>query len=401
METNFSLWHRQQETIAQGALTNSKHPHMHIFGVSPTHAVRSKDCYIWDVDNKRYLDYICGLGTNLVGYGNELVADYVEKFLRGGVSPSLPTPVEIQAVEELRAMLPMAERVKWLKSGSEACAAALIIARAYTGRALVYSDGYHGFNAEFTSLTPPAWGCPPTNNIEKLPPLDQVDLSNAAAVIVEPVITDWSNERKKYLYELHEKCQKAGCLLIFDEIITGFRFTQHFVSRWLNIEPDLVCLGKAVANGLPLSAVVGPKKIMDGNYFVSSTYAGDVISLSAAVKTMNLLKANQDYSIETLWDAGRRFKEAFNEIEPEIVRMDGYPTRGVFTGTAEAKALFFQEMATAGILFCNSWFINFHLAKHHGETLNIAKSVLTRIKTGQAKMRGAMPQSPFSARARS
>lgn len=392
----YMLWHRQQQTIAQGALTNSKHPRMHVMGVFPTHAAKSKGCHIWDEQGRQYIDYICGLGTNLLGYGHGLIKDYVIKHMDQGTSPSLPTPLEAQAVEELRTMLPHAERVKWLKTGSEACAAALIIARAYTGRSLVLSDAYHGWSNEFVSLTPPAHGCPPNANIQKLTQTDS--FKNVAAIIIEPVITDYSNERKQWLYKLMETAKRDGALVIFDEVITGFRFHQYFVSRWLNVEPDLMVLGKAIANGFPLSAVTGRKEIMDGDYFVSSTYAGDTVSLAAAVKTMNLMRT--EYKIERLISDGQDFIDRFNKICPEVITIEGYPTRGVFKAEPMAKALFFQEMAIAGVLFCSSWFYNYDLMEHKKSVLSIAKQVLLRIKCGEVKLKGKMPESPFATKVR-
>jgi glutamate-1-semialdehyde 2,1-aminomutase len=397
---DFSHWHAQENAIAQGALTNSKHPKMHVFGVYPTHcdALKNYDCYLFSHDGKKYIDFICGLGTNLLGYGNDLIARHVAPYLRHAQSPSLPTELEVKAVEELRTLLPMAERVKWLKSGSEACSAAVKIARAHTGRSLIYSDAYHGWHSEFTTLTPPANGCPYSPHIKKL--TEEADLNDAAAVIIEPVITDWSDERRQYLYDLASKAKHSGCLLIFDEVITGFRFTQNFVCRWLNIEPDMVIVGKAIANGFPLAGVVGKKDIMDGDYFVSSTYAGETMSLAAAIKSMNLMRTNSDYDLAKLWAAGANFLERFNNIWPEGLKIEGYPTRGVFKGSPTAKALFFQEMADAGVLFCSTWFFNHHLAKHTQEIINLSNQIMKRIRLGEAKLRGELPQSPFAMRAR-
>lgn len=396
----FDLWHRQQNTIAQGALTNSKHPKMHVFGTYPTHcdALRNYDCYLVGEDGKKYIDFICGLGTNLLGYGNDHIARYVAPYLRHAQSPSLPTVLEIQAVEELRTMLPMAERVKWLKSGTDACNASVKIARAYTGRKLILSEAYHGWGSEFTSLTPPAHGCIPSEWMQPL--ADRKSFKDVAAVIIEPVITDWSDERRKWLYWLSEQTRKDGCLLIFDEIITAFRFKEYFVFRWLNIEPDMVLVGKCIANGFSLSGVVGRREIMDSDYFVSTTFAGETTALAAAIKTMNMMRTNTDFDLKKLWDNGADFIEQFNAIWPEGLTIEGYPTRGVFKGSPIAKALFFQEMALSGVLFCSTWFYNHHLCAHKKEVINLAKHVLDKIRLGSVKLKGEMPQSPFAMKVR-
>jgi glutamate-1-semialdehyde aminotransferase len=540
----FDLWHRQQNTIAQGALTNSKHPSMHVYGVYPTHcdALRNYDCYLIGEDGKKYIDFICGLGTNMLGYGNDLIARHVAPYLRHAQSPSLPTVLEIQAVEELRTMLPMAERVKWLKSGTAACSAAIKIARAHQGvrdgkenvlemfaqevinqflsrcdderrsklamqempngvsehsersgtlqkrdsnisenekrpkihkklskeihedlaenetckksekallpsnqsgqswfdkenvlqsmwqqksssssrglhetivremvmrassrrgtpKFLILSDGYHGHDDQFTSLTGPHSGC--LKDLAILPLKNNEDMIEyAAGVIIEPVITDWSDDRRKDLYKLHETCKKHGCLLIFDEIISAFRFREYFVCRWLNIEPDMVLVGKCIANGFALSGVVGKKEIMDSDYFVSTTFAGETCALAAAIKTMNMMRTNPDFDLKKLWENGADFIEQFNAIWPEGLTIEGYPTRGVFKGSPTQKALFFQEMAISGVLFCSTWFYNHHLCAHKKEVINLAKHILDKIRHGSVKLKGDLPQSPFAAKVR-
>ncbi len=396
---NYTNWEHQQRTIAQGILTNSKHPKSMVFGCYPTHAIRSKGCHIWDNEENKYIDYICGLGTNLLGYGNDKIAQKIQDFLFIGNSPSLPTPYEASLIEDIRTILPMAERVKILKTGSEACSAAVTIARAYTGNSLILSEGYHGWHNEFTQLTDPANGCPHSKNIKKLD--SRKNFYGVGAVIIEPVIIEWNDKRRNWLYWLREETKKSGTLLIFDEIITGMRFKDFSVARAMRIEPDMVLLGKALGNGFPISVVCGKKEWMDGNYFVSSTYAGDILSIAAARETIRQLKTNTSYSLEYLWDAGQHFIGEFNMIDSDLIQIKGYPSRGIFMGDPKFLALFMQEMALAGILFCKSWFYNFDLIKHHNEVLGAAKQVIYRIKNGEVKLKGEMPVSPFATKVRS
>lgn len=388
---------RAKASIAQGALTNSKRPECMVNGVYPTHLLRGQGGYVFDTSNKRYADYICGLGSNILGYSDSYVNTAVISQLTKGVNLSLSTVLEVETAETLKGLFPFVDAVKFLKTGSEACAAAVRIARAKTGRVRVLSAGYHGWQSEFVSLTPPALGIPTQVGIFSYEPglLD----SDTAAVIVEPVMTDYSRERVEWLKDLRERCTKYGALLIFDEIITGFRFPRFSVSNYWGIEPDLICLGKAMANGHPISAVGGKYTVMNcGEYFVSSTFAGETVSLAAAKATMEALRRKFDLS--SLWEKGEEFLSQFNAIWPEKIQIVGYPTRGVFRGDPLVKALLWQEACRAGILFGPSWFFNFPLIEQTFPTISTCRDILTRIKSNQVTLQGEMPLSPFSQRAR-
>lgn len=395
-------WERAQQAIGQGYLTNSKSPKAHVFGVYPTHVTRGYGCDLYapgpDGQERRYVDFICGLGTNLLGYSNPEVRQAIHEALDYGWSHSLPTTLEVETAETLKELMPV-EAVKFLKTGTEACMAAVRIARAATGRKKILSEGYHGWSDLFVSLTPPAEGVPEDPNMQLFTSLEQVD-SETAAVIVEPVIVDWSPARIKWLKELRETCDRCGALLIFDEIITGFRFKQFSVASASEVLPDLLCLGKGMGNGMSISAVGGSAKLMHGSYFVSSTYAGECLSLSAAKKVMSLLKRRHPWDIDVLWEKGARWTLLFNEIAPELVKLRGYPTRGVFEGDSETLALFFQECCKSGVLFGKSWWMNWHLAECGDWIIGMCSDVLTRIKRGNVRLEGELPTSPFAMKVR-
>lgn len=410
----FRLHRRAQECIAQGYLTNSKRPESHVKGVYPTHVRYGQGCYLWDHDDKRYMDFITGLGTNLLGYGHEIVNQAIAAQLRGGYSHSFATHHELETAEKVKELFPFVDCVKFLKSGSEACSAAVRIARAATGRDVVYSEGYHGWHDGFVSLTPPAKGVPEQwtspnecsasrawqTLSENAPSATRSDyVGEAAAVIVEPVITDWSDERRKWLQDLRERCTRDGTLLIFDEVISGFRFPRYSVASFWGITPDLIVLGKAMGNGMPIAAVGGKYAVMNGaEYFVSSSYAGEVLSLAAAKATMTLLQTK--FSLGNLWKDGEEFQKEFNSVCPEKVRIEGYPTRGVFAGDSVAKATFFQEACKAGFLFGPSFFLNFPAAAEWKIAMNALKLILGRVARGEVKLEGEMPKSPFAQRVR-
>lgn len=274
--------------------------------------------------------------------------------------------------------------------------AAVRIARTATGRSKVLSHGYHGWSDGFVSLTPPAYGTVPAQ-FELMTSLEQID-TDTACVIVEPVITDAGNERIHFLRELRKRCTEKGAVLIFDEIITGFRFQGHGVCNAWGITPDLICLGKCIGGGLPLSAVGGPASLMDDDrYFVSSTFAGESLSLLTAITFMETLQKGR--LNDRVQDEGGLFKQRFNEMTPDI-QIEGYATRGVFVGDPIDKALFFQEACKAGILFGPTWFWCVPHAEYSDATLNACKTILERIDRGEVQLEGELPSSPFAQRAR-
>lgn len=385
---------RADQVIAQGCLTNSKHPRSHVRGVYPTHLLKGEGCRVIDADGNLYLDFICGLGSSLFGFAHTEISAAVMSQIHKGSALSFATTLEVEVAEKLIQAFPWCQSVKFLKTGSEACSAAIKIARAATGRKLVISEGYHGWHDDFVSLSPPALGVPKRDWIRKLEkteyPPDEV-----AAVIVEAVTLDTSDEYFNWLRELRENCTRTGTMLIFDEVITGFRFPGMSVAKFSGIEPDLICIGKAMGGGLPISAVMGKHAVMNcDEYFVSSTFAGDTLALAACKKTIEMLQGK--YRLEDLWERGLNFQKRFNALWPEGVTIKGYPTRGVFEGNEMTKALFFQEACKAGILFGPSFFYNFSHMTINDQVIASCDDILMRIKQGNVRLEGEMPKKPFA-----
>ena len=392
---------RNKTWIGQNCLTNSKHENSHIRGIYPKTVIAGTNATLIARDGanyKRYIDFICGLGTNLFGYGNNKICDAINRSIRNGISHSLPTHYEGLAAEKLSMLFPWVEKYKFICTGSQACSAAVKMARAYTGRYIALSEGYHGHDDMFVSLTPPANGIPPHPHMAKLTNLSDIT-EHVAAVIVEPIITDNSVERIQWLADLRQKCTETGTVLIFDEVITGFRYLNYSVSQNYKIRPDLMCLGKAIGSGIPLAAVCGRSDILDGNYFVSSTNAGNVAGLAACIAGVELLTGSPDYNIERLWESGQYFINKFNEMHDGI-KLEGYPTRGSFVGDPMVKALFFQECCRGGVMFGPSWFFNFDHLSDMDFVLETCESVLNRINRGEIKLEGMMPESAFAAKVR-
>jgi glutamate-1-semialdehyde aminotransferase len=389
-----------KEYIAHGALVNSKRAESHVYGVYPVVAVRGSGPHFWDHAKNRYIDFICALGTQYFGYGNRRIAQAMDSQAKNGVLFSVASTKVAEVAHDLRDIFTHCDRMRFLKSGSDGCSAAIRIARTFTGRDTILSDGYHGYHDSFTSLTSPATGCPSSDNlhIKSLKDISQVNES-VAAVIIEPIIIDASQERIDYLYKLRDACEKSKTLLIFDETITAYRFKDFSVARTFHVKPDISVQGKCLANGMPFSMVGGRKDVMEADYFVSTSFAGEALTLAAVSECIKMIRG--EYSPADLWNKGIDFLEEFNSIAPDIVSIEGYPTRGVLRAANDTvKALFMQECCRGGVIFGPSWFYSHDLHKCNQEVFQTVRESIARIKNGKAKLLGRIPQSPFAQKVR-
>jgi len=385
---------RADAAIAHGALTNSKRPECFVKGVYPAHMAKGKGCYLWDHDNKRYIDFVCGLGSNLLGYAHEEITQAIVRQAQLGTTLSLGTDMEVETAEKVKELFPFIEKVRFLKTGSEACSAAIRIARAYTGKKYIYSNGYHGWHDDFVSLTPPAYGVPERNWMHSR----YDNYHELAACITEPVQTKVDCSIAGGLAYLKLLMSEKRALTIFDEVITGFRYPQFSVATETGVTPDLICLGKAMGGGLPIAVVGGKSEIMDSDYFVSSTFAGETLSLAASLKLMQLLQTK--YDVGYLWEKGNQFLEKFNNIWPEGVTLEGYATRSVLKGSDLNKALFMQECCKAGILIGPSFFFIFPHIELMEQVISTFSDILKRIRAGEVKLEGEMPKQAFAQKVR-
>jgi glutamate-1-semialdehyde aminotransferase len=382
-----------QNSIAHGALTNSKRLTSFVAGVYPSYAVKGHNEKFYTFDGKAYIDYLGALGTNFFGYANQSVNLAINNALSDGVLYSLGSHSEVEYARMFKNKFSYVDKIRILKSGSEGCSAAVRIARAYTGRDKVLTEGYHGWHDEFTSLTPPAKGVPKRGyNIKKFDWKHITD--DVAAIIVEPVILDYGFQRREFITRLRSACDQHGIVLIFDETITGFRFKKLSVANYWGIHPDLTIMGKALANGLPLSVVGGKSGIMGCDYFVSSTYSGDRLALEAGIECLKLIGG--EFNPSHLWDKGLEFIERMNEVLNPSIELLGYPTRGSFTGNKMLKTLYFQEMVKLGWFFHpHTWFYNKYLHQHLDHVVECSKTVVRRILSGDVKLEGIPYGLPF------
>jgi glutamate-1-semialdehyde 2,1-aminomutase/spore coat polysaccharide biosynthesis protein SpsF len=304
-------------------------------------------------------------------------------------------------------MIPCAEMVRFGKNGSDATAGAVRLARAYTGRDRVACCGYHGWQDWYIGSTSFNRGVPKAvqaltltfeyNDIDSLKRLFAEHPRQLAAVILEPIGV--VAPRDGFLQRVGELCRREGCLLIFDEVITGFRLARGGAQEYFGVVPDLACFGKAMANGYPLSAVVGPREIMKtfDETFFSFTFGGETVSLAAAEATM---KEIIDKSvIAHLWEQGEKLLDGTNVLARDFgmerfVRCTGLPPRTVVTFQDESgreslllKSLFQQECLKRGILFSGGHNICFtHSVDDIEMTLRVYRAAMEILR--EATQRG-------------
>ncbi|HEU5218472.1 MAG TPA: aminotransferase class III-fold pyridoxal phosphate-dependent enzyme [Gemmatimonadales bacterium] len=281
--------------------TGSKRPDA-LFGAGeqdglPIRMSQSAGARVWDDTGREYLDFIMGLGAVALGYGHpDVIAAGVDALERGGIGPLAPEEEECLG-EDLASMIPAMEEVRFLKTGAEAVAAAVRLARAFTGRDRVMGCGYHGWldwcssGAGVPEAVSSLYTPLPFNEPERCAALIRQAGDRVACVVVEPVIE--AEPDPEWLRAIREETRRTGAVLVFDEIKTAFRVSLGGAcGRWGG-EPDLIVLGKAMANGFPLAAVGGRAEIMRQvrNTWISSTMATEFMSFAAARATLEVARA--------------------------------------------------------------------------------------------------------------
>jgi glutamate-1-semialdehyde aminotransferase len=381
-ERSLALLARARRVVPGASQTLSKGPQMFVEGAYPVFLERGSGCRVWDVDGHEYVDWILGLASITLGYAYPAVVEAVAAQARQGSIFSLPHPLEVEVAERLTQLIPCAEMVRFLKTGSEANAAVVRVARAATGRDIVLYCGYSGWHDWYAITTSRSKGIPKdfarfivAFDYNDLPSLERAldeHHGQVAAVIMEPVLLDAPTPG--FLEGVKAAAHRHGALLIFDEIVSGFRWAQGGAQEHFGVVPDLATFGKGMANGLPLAAVVGRAELMREfeDVFVSSTFGGDTLALAAARATLD--EYARQPVIEHLWRMGRRFQEGFRRaaeragVPAECVGYPVHPKIGFLAEREETRrlvmSLFLQETARRGVLF---HFAGFNVSFSHRE----------------------------------
>ena len=284
--------------------TGSKRPDA-LFGAGdepgvPRRMTRARGCRVWDADGREYLDYVMALGAVALGYGHEAVNRAAQVALDAGVVGPLPPVLEAELAEALARRMPWLERVRFLKTGAEAVAAAVRLARVATGRELVFGCGYHGWldwsqgRAEGVPAgTSAVFAELPFNDAAQARGMIRDAGSRLAAVVVEPLVV--SEPSREWLETLRAETRRVGAVLVFDEIKTAFRIAIGGAAERWGVQPDLAVLGKALANGFPLAVVGGRAELMEHAHrtWISSTLATEAVALAAAQATLAVFEREQ------------------------------------------------------------------------------------------------------------
>lgn len=370
---------RAEKTIPLGSQTFSKSKIAYPKGSSPLFIKRGQGCQVWDVDNNQYTDFVSGLLSISLGYCDPDVDAAVIEQMKSGVIFSLPHQLEMEVAELLVELVPCAEMVRFGKNGSDATSAAIRLARAYTGREHVAVCGYHGWQDWYIGSTTRDLGVPNVtktlthvfqyNDIESLKQLFVDYPGKIAAIIMEPMNTTYP--KADFLTQVKELCHQHGALFILDETITGFRYSLGGAQELFNVTPDLATFGKGMANGYPISAVVGRRDIMMlmEDIFFSGTFAGETLSLAATKATLGVIKENN--VVEHLKLIGDKLQLGLNKIINDMqaqqwLSVTGHPAWSFLNigdhgpyNALELKSLFLQEMSARGFLLGGGHNLNY------------------------------------------
>jgi glutamate-1-semialdehyde 2,1-aminomutase len=360
---------RARKVLANGELAMSARPLLFgENGVYPEFLAEAKGCRVVDTTGGVYVDWLVGWGSALLGYGRPEIESAIRRQLAAAPTLSMPNRLEVEVAEKITGLIPCAEMVAFGKNGSDAVTAAVRLARAITERDVILQFGFHGFHDWFAASDRTIRGIPtcfrglvhafPYNDIRALEGLFDRHRGRVAAVLMEPFRAELPKEG--FLEKVRDLAHRHDALLIFDEMVTGFRVARGGGQEVTGVVPDLACYGKALANGMPLSALVGPRELLRGadSLGVDMTCRGETLSLAAAGAALGLYATEP--IAERVAEVGRRIAAGIEEEAARAripLRLAGHPARmelefedhGRLTKRA-ALGLFVQQCLERGVI---------------------------------------------------
>jgi len=334
-------------------------------GGNPVFIAKAKGAKMWDIDGNEYIDYVSSWGPMIVGHADERVIKAINDTAQNGTSYGAPTVAETELAEQIKKMKPSMDIVRMVNSGTEACMSALRLARGYTGRDkfIKFEGCYHGHADSFLikagsgALT---LGLPDSpgvtkgtahdtltaryNDLEDVARLFESHGDDIAAVILEPVVGNMGVviPDKEFLEGLRALTQKYDALLIFDEVMTGFRLAKGGAQEYFGITPDITCLGKIIGGGLPVGAYGGRKEIMEklapaGPIYQAGTLSGNPLAMSAGLATLKIIDETPDFH-KNLEEKSARLEKGLREN----LKQTGH--KGVINRVGSMITLFFTEL---------------------------------------------------------
>ncbi|WP_194837297.1 glutamate-1-semialdehyde 2,1-aminomutase [Nocardia sp. XZ_19_369] len=365
---------RLHDLVPGGAHTYARGADQYPEDMAPI-LLRGSGCHVWDCDGNEYLEYGMGLRSVTLGHGYRPVLDAVTAAIADGVNFSRPTELELLAAEDFLSLVPGADMVKFAKNGSDATTAAVRLARAATGRVVVavcdqpffsVDDWFIGTTEMSSGIDDPATVKFPYHDLSAL--ADVLAAVPVACVIMEAA-TALAEPEPGYLQGVRALCDRYGVLLVFDEMITGFRWSAGGAQQVYGVRPDLSCWGKAMGNGFPISALAGKREFMelgglrtdrDRVFLLSTTHGPETASL-AAFRAVVRAYASTD-PVARMERAGRRLAEAVNAIAADLgiadyLRVAGRPSCLIYltlnskgAPSQAFRTLFLQELLMRGVL---------------------------------------------------
>lgn len=376
---------------------------------SPLFIDHAKGSKIVDVDGKEYIDYVCSWGPGILGHADDRVIKAVQDACAKGLTFGAPTEKETILAEMVQEIMPSMEMMRLVNSGTEAVMSAIRVARGYTGRDKIvkFRGCYHGHSdgllvkagsGALTQAVPDSLGVPADytkntlvaeyNDINSVKQLFEQYGKEIATVVVEPVAANMGvvPPKQGFLEELREITQQYGALLIFDEVITGFRLSLGGAQEYYGITPDLTTLGKIIGGGMPMAAYGGRREIMEkvaplGGVYQAGTLSGNPIATTAGITTLRILKENADHIYPQIADATRQLADAARDTFGDRVQVNqvGSLMSVFFTkepvvdynsatsADTEAYAAYFNAMLQQGIYLAPSQFESMFVSAVHSK----------------------------------
>ena len=415
MKTGQNLYKRAKKIIPGGTMLLSKRPELFLPENWPSYFSKAKGAKLWDLDNNEYIDMsIMGIGTNSLGYGNDEVDEAVSNTIRKGNLSTLNCPEEVYLAEKIIDINPWADMVRFARTGGEANAIAIRIARAASGKNNVAICGYHGWhdwylsanigskNGLNTHLLPGLnpLGVPTNledtvfpfdyNNIEMLIEIcDHKDIGVIKMEVIRNI-----EPKDNFLQKVRDLATKKGIVLIFDECSSGFRESFGGIFNNYSVYPDMAMFGKTIGNGYALTAVVGKKSVMEAaqSTFISSTFWTERIGPTAALATLEIMEREKSW--ETITATGGKMQKGWKDLAKSHgldITVSGIPAMTTYSFNSENSAIYktfiTQEMLKKGFLAST----NFYACTAHKEKhLNLYFEALDGIYATIAKCESAV-----------
>ncbi len=398
-----ALYQRACELMPWGTQTNAKRPVEAFAGDMPLFVDRAQGCRLRTPEGRWFIDYRAALGPILLGYRHPEVDAAVREQLERGVLFSMASPIEVGVAERLVRAVPSLEQVRFMKTGNDANLSAVRLARAFTGRDHLATCGYHGYGDWFacgtgapaSTVTSDVTGVPKAldalvtrvayGDLEALERVFETRGHEIAAFITVPY--DWGETvAREFVERARQLTEQHGSLLVFDQVLTGFRLARGGAQDYFGVVPDLSTYAKALANGYPLSAYGGRRDVMETLYRVTitTTYAGETLSLAAAAATLDVVE--REPVIEHVWAMGELLRDGFDRAAEHRgleARSIGLPpavqvrfSRDPAT-EARAQVLFQRELYRRGIFASRPFLLTYaHQPADIDETLEAMDSAL-------------------------